>query len=104
MGNGSPQYRWRLNSQSRSRNVVVASPRPLPSSHAVIVALASGTSMPLSETSSLAELMVAPSPVHAPPSNPSGGCTVRTTGSPKASANAQSRSSSAGTAMIAPVP
>ena len=48
-------------------------------------------------------LMAGPSSTKGP-SQPSGGCTVRMMGRPKASANSQSRSSSPGTAMIAPVP
>ena len=50
------------------------------------------------------ELIAGPLPVNAPPSKPSVGCTVRTTGNPNASAKSQSRVSSPGTAMIAPVP
>ena len=62
--------------------------------------LAAATSRP----SRKPEFILTPSPVHAPPSNPSGGCVVRTTGRPWAAAKSQSRSSSAGTAMMAPVP
>ncbi len=46
----------------------------------MIVRLASSTSMPSSDTVSLAELMAGPLPVKASPSQPSGGCTVRTIG------------------------
>jgi len=84
--------------------VVVASPWPCSTSQSVIVAIAVALSRPSSETSSFAELIIAPAPVHAPPSQSAGGCTVRTTGSPKVSAKSQSRVSSPGTAMIAPVP
>ena len=52
-------------------------------------------------------LIFSPSPVYAPPpfsSQPAGGCTVRTMGRPWSWAKSQSRSSSAGTAMMAPVP
>ncbi len=48
--------------------------------------------------------MCAPSPEYAPPSKSAGGWVVRTTGSPWTVAKAKSRSSSPGTAMIAPVP
>ena len=84
--------------------MVVASPWPCSTSQSVIVAIAVALSRPFSETSSFAELIIGPAPVHAPPSKPSGGCTVRTTGSPNFSANSKSRTSSPGTAMIAPVP
>ncbi len=63
-------------------------------------ALAVGMSRP----SRNPEFTLTPSPVQAPPSKPSGGWTVRTTGRPWAWAKSQSRSSSAGTAMMAPVP
>ena len=70
----------------------------------MIVRLASPTPIPSSDTESLWELTAGPSPVNASPSQPSGGCTVRTIGRSKASAKSQSRWSWAGTAMIAPVP
>ena len=89
IGNGSPQYRCRLNSQSRSRNVTAPSPWPSRSSHSMIVALASATSRPSRKD----ELMAGPSPRYALPSKPSAGCTVRTIGRSKTSANSQSRSS-----------
>ena len=50
------------------------------------------------------ELIFTPSPVYAPPVQPSGRLTVGITGSACCWANSQSRSSSPGTAMIAPVP
>ena len=62
--------------------------------------LAAGTSNPSRNW----ELTLTPSPVQAPPSKSGGGSVVRMTGRPCTSAKAQSRSSSAGTAMIAPVP
>ena len=83
---------------------MVASPWPCATSHSVIVAIAVALSRPSSEISSFAELIIGPAPVYAPPSKSAGGCTVRTTGSSKASANSKSRVSSPGTAMIAPVP
>ena len=84
--------------------MVVASPWPCSTSHSVMAAIASAFSSPSSEISSFDELIIGPMPVYAPPSKSAGGCTVRTTGSPNASANSQSRVSSPGTAMIAPVP
>ena len=60
--------------------------------------------MPSSVTSAFVELIATPSPTYASPSKPSGGCTVRTIGSPNFSAKSQSRWSCPGTAMIAPVP
>ncbi len=100
MGNGSPQYRWRENSQSRSLYCTVPWPKPFSSSHAIIVDLASVTPMP----SRNPELIAGPSPVNASPSKPSDGCTVRMTGRSYAVAKSQSRWSWPGTAMIAPVP
>ncbi len=81
-------------------------PCPFASSQSMIVALASATSRPFrsSPRSGAALLIAGPSPVYALPSKPSGGATVRTIGSSKASAKSQSRSSWPGTAMIAPVP
>ena len=71
----------------------------------MIRSLASATGSPSSETSSLALLIAGPSPVKAVDSSWSaGGCTVRTIGRSNAVAKSQSRSSCAGTAMIAPVP
>ena len=84
--------------------MVVASPWPCSTSQSVIVAIAVALSRPFSEISSLAELIIGPPPVQASPSQPAGGWTVRITGSPKAPANSQSRTSSPGTPMIAPVP
>ena len=84
--------------------MVVASPWPRSTSQSVIRAMAVALSRPCSEIASLAELIIGPAPVYAPPSKPSGGCTVRITGSPNLSANSKSRVSSPGTAMIAPVP
>lgn len=80
MGNGSPQYRCRENNQSRNRYVTVPEPAPRSSSHAMIVCFASSTLIPSNDTSSLWELMTAPSPVHArsspnPPAEPR--CTPR---------------------------
>ncbi len=46
----------------------------------MIVRLASSISRPSSDTVSLAELIAGPLPVNASPSQPSGGCTVRTIG------------------------
>ena len=69
-----------------------------------MVRLASSMPSPSSDTSSLALLIAGPSPPYALPSQPSGGCTVRTIGSPNASAKSQSRWSWPGTAMMAPVP
>ena len=60
--------------------------------------------VPSSEIASLAELIAGPSPVNASPSQPSGGCTVRTIGRSNFVAKSQSRWSCPGTAMIAPVP
>jgi hypothetical protein len=104
MGNGSPQKRWRENSQSRSLVVTVPAPRSLASSQPMMACLASAMSRPFRLTSSLALLMAGPSPTYALPSKEAGGCTVRTMGRPKFSANSQSRSSWPGTAMMAPVP
>jgi hypothetical protein len=66
----------------------------------MIFALASATPRP----SRKPLLIAGPSPTYALPSNEAGGCTVRTIGRSKTSANSQSRSSWPGTAMIAPVP
>ena len=74
------------------------------SSQSMIRALACSTASPFRLTSSFAELIAGPSPTNASPSNPTGGATVRTTGSPYAAAKSQSRWSWPGTAMIAPVP
>ena len=74
------------------------------SSQSMIRRLASATPRPFRSTSALALLIAGPSPTYALPSQPSGGWTVRTIGRSKASANAQSRWSWPGTAMIAPVP
>ncbi len=111
MGNGSPQYRWRLNSQSRSRKLTVPSPRPRCSSQALTRALAAGTSRPSRDSSPAAELMMRASFALNESSQaagsvprPSVGSTTQTIGSSKARANAKSRLSCAGTAMIAPVP
>ena len=87
--------------------MTVLRPTPCASSQVMVVALASTTPMPSSTSESFRLLMAGPSPVNAwPPasSKPSVGCTVRTIGRWYASANAQSRSSWPGTAMIAPVP
>ncbi len=62
IGNGSPQYRWRLNNQSRSLYVTVGRPKPDRPSHSEIARLASSTRSPSSETSSFAELCATPSP------------------------------------------
>ena len=73
----------------------------------MIRALASSIGRPSSEISSFEELIAGPAPVNASPpasSNPSDGCTVRTTGRSNFAANSQSRWSWPGTAMIAPVP
>ena len=51
IGIGSPQYRCREKSQSRSLYCTVPLPRPFVSSHAVIFCLASGVERPFSETS-----------------------------------------------------
>ena len=83
---------------------------PRPASHSVIFALASATPRPSSEISSLAELTLGPSyeaNASSHPQGPSavvGRLTTQRMGSSKARANAKSRSSCAGTAMIAPVP
>ena len=49
-------------------------------------------------------LMAGPTPVYAFPSKSGGGATVRTMGSPNRSEKSQSRWSSPGTDMTAPVP
>ncbi len=59
----------------------------------MIRAFASVTPSPSRLISSFAELIAGPSPTKASPSQPSGGATVRTIGSPKRFANSQSRSS-----------
>ena len=69
-------------------------------SHSMMRRFASATPRP----SRKPLLIAGPSPTYALPSQSSGGCTVRTIGRPKTSANSQSRSSWPGTAMIAPVP
>ena len=70
-----------------------------------MVALASATPIPSSDTSQLLELIAGPSPVKALSSSWSAvGCTVRMIGSPKVLAKSQSLVSCPGTAMIAPVP
>ena len=78
----------------------MASPRPWSTSHAVADAIASTLPRPSSQP----ELMWGPSPVKAPPAQSAGRSIVSTMGSPKAVAKSQSRWSSPGTAMIAPVP
>ena len=66
--------------------------------------MAAAMASPLPMPSMKPLLMWVPSPVNASPSQPSGGWMVRTTGRPCTWAKSQSRWSSAGTAMIAPVP
>ena len=80
--------------------MTLASPRPCSTSHAVAAAIASTLPRPSSQP----ELMWGPSPVKAPPAQSAGRSIVSTMGSPKAVAKSQSRWSSPGTAMIAPVP
>src|SRR4051794_783214 len=67
IGNGSPQYRWRLNSQSRSLKLTVPNPTPCDSSQALVRRTPSATeSIPLrSNPLSLAELTYGASPVNA---------------------------------------
>ncbi len=87
------------------------SPTPFSSSHAVMRALASTTPRPSRETSAPVELTMsasyetkASSQVDGSVPRPSVGSTTHRTGSSKARANAKSRLSCAGTAMMAPVP
>jgi hypothetical protein len=70
------------------------------SSQSMAARLASAMPSPFSQSL----LIFGPSSGYASPSHPSGGCTVRTIGSSCALAKSQSRWSSPGTAMIAPVP
>lgn len=84
---------------------------PRAASQSVIFALASTTPSPSRPISSLVELMIlasyeANASSHSAGSadRPSDGSTTQRIGSSKARANAKSRLSCAGTAMIAPVP
>ena len=106
IGIGAPQYRWRESSQSRSRKFTVASPRPSCSSQAATFAIEAGEGSPsngplstITPSCGIASVIASGSIG----SDPSGWITTRT-GSPCCRANAKSRSSCAGTAMIAPVP
>jgi hypothetical protein len=81
--------------------VVVPVPRPFSSSHAMMRAFASPTDRPSRLTSSFDDAVATPSPVHGSSSPP---VTTRGVGRPNAVANSKSRSSCAGTAMMAPVP
>ena len=89
IGNGSPQYRWRLNSQSRSLYVIAPAPLFVSSSHSVILRLASSTCRP----SRKPLLIAGPSPRYASPSKSGGGWTVRTIGRSNSVAKSQSRRS-----------
>ncbi len=91
MGKGSPQYRCRLNNQSRSLYVTAPWPYPYSSSHPIIAAFAPSTPIPSRVRVSRAEFTAGPSPTNALPAKSPGGCTVRTIGSPNASAKSQSR-------------
>jgi hypothetical protein len=75
-GNGSPQYRCRLNSQSRSLYVTFAEPRPFSESQRIVFAFASATPRPSSHPLFTAR----PSPRYGPSSQSGGGSTVRTIG------------------------
>jgi hypothetical protein len=101
IGIGSPQYRWREKTQSRSLKFTFGSPFPFSASQAVIFFFASSTE----RLSSMPELTITPvsqsvkaSSFTFPP------LTTSTMGRPNFLANSQSRVSCAGTAMIAPVP
>jgi hypothetical protein len=103
IGMGHPQKRWRDTSQSRRRKLTFRDPTPIASRGSIASAVAAVTARP----SRKPLLILTPSPPKASPppsSQPSGGCTVRTMGSPCNWAKSQSRWSSAGTAMMAPVP
>ncbi|CAB5008817.1 unannotated protein [freshwater metagenome] len=97
--------------------MVVACPRPSVSSHAVIAAFALGVSRPSREIPELADAIATPTPVNASIqfdaslevtpfslSHFSSGSTTGVIARSNSRANAKSRSSCAGTAMIAPVP
>jgi hypothetical protein len=77
-----------------------AVPRPFSTSQSIALRFASAIVNP----SRNPELIFTPSPVYASPVHPAGRVTVSMIGSPCAVANSQSRWSSPGTAMIAPVP
>ena len=109
IGIGHPQNRWRLTSQSRSRKLTVRSPCRASSSQAIAASLAAATSTPLrsgpgTASGSTGEFTWRPGPEYASPSQPSGRSTVSTIGMPNAVAKSQSRWSSPGTAITAPVP
>jgi hypothetical protein len=100
IGIGSPQSRWRENSQSRSLYMVLAAPAFRAARYWVMAGLASATVMPLRKP----EFTITPSPSCAVPSCAGPLSTTGITGKLCATANAWSRLSCAGTAMIAPVP
>src|SRR3954451_22010052 len=110
MGNGSPQYRPRLNNQTRNYYVVDATPCPSRSTHSLVNRWASATLlMPLRSSEPFELLMYGASPTnaasHVDVSGPrSDGCWMGTIGRPYRRANSKSRWSPHGTAMIAPVP
>ena len=105
IGIGAPQYRWRLISQSRSRNVTAPSPFPCSSSQAITRSIDSGDRTPsngpeftITPSWSCASVIVAGSRC-----SPSGWTTTRI-GRSWARANSKSRWSWAGTPITAPVP
>src|SRR5258708_40274845 len=104
IGIGAPQYRWRLISQSRSRYRTVGWPQPWALTQALISAIAGALA---TRPSNRPELTSVPSPVQASFSSRLGfpeGLTTSRIGRADFLANAKSRSSPDGTAMIAPVP
>ena len=110
IGNGSPQYRCRLNNQSRNLYVIVFFPTPASSKRFAISSFAS----PVDSPSNGPLLTANPSPTkhsigsfsHPPPPTLTRGVADTTSriGSPNFVANSQSRMSCPGTAIIAPVP
>src|SRR5256714_11002395 len=103
MGMGVPQYRCREMSQSRSRYVTLGLPIPVFFASEAIAFLPISLDVPLYGPLRT----IVPGPEYAASiarcSSPSG-LTTSLIGSPYCFANAKSRSSCAGTAMIAPVP
>lgn len=67
MGKGSPQYRCRANSQSRSLKLTLRCPMPLSSSHSIAAALAASVASPFrsSPLLLLPELTATPAAVNA---------------------------------------
>ncbi len=106
IGIGGPQYRWREMHQSYSRKRTVPLPCPSRSSQAVMSRSASLAGRPVHGpecTSAYPSVSVSASSIGASASCPARAST-RVTGRPNLRAKAKSRSSCAGTAMMAPVP